>query len=67
MRVAITLWRLGTNDSYMTVGNLFGVSRSCVCLSMKKVCQAIVSKLLTICIWIPEGDALEELVRQFQS
>ena len=67
MRVAITLWRLGTNDSYRTVGHLFGVSRSSVCLIVKEVCQAIVSKLLPIYIRIPEGDTLKEVVRQFQS
>ena len=26
MQVATTLWHLGTNDSYKTVGHLFGVS-----------------------------------------
>ena len=30
------------------------------------VCQAIVGKLLPIYIRIPEGDALKEVVRQFQ-
>ena len=67
MRVAITLWRLGTNDSYRTVGHLFGVSRSSVYLIVKEVCQAIVNKLLPIYIRIPEGDTLKEVVRQFQS
>ena len=65
--MAITLWRLGTNDSYKTVGHLFGVSHSSVCLIVKEVCQAIVNKLLPIYIRIPEGDALKEVVRQFQS
>ena len=67
MRVAITLWQLGTNDSYRTFRHLFGVSRSSVCYIVKEVCQAIVSKLLLIYIRIPEGDALKEVVRQFQS
>ena len=44
MRVAITLWCRGTNDSYRTVGHLFGVSCSSVCLIVKEVCQAIVNK-----------------------
>ena len=67
MRVAITLWQLGTNDSYRTFRHLFGVSRSSLCYIVKEVCQAIVSKLLLIYIRIPEGDALKEVVRQFQS
>lgn len=48
MRVGITLWWLGTNDSYRTVGHLFSVSRSSVCLIVKEVCQAIVNELLTL-------------------
>ena len=32
-----------------------------------KVCQAIVNRLLPIYIRIPEGNALDEVVRQFQS
>ena len=47
--------------------HVFGVSRSSVCLIVKEVCQAIVSKLLPIYIRILEGDALQEVMRQFQS
>ena len=61
MRVAITLWQLGTNDSYRAFRHLFSASRSSVCYIVKEVCQAIVSKLLLIYIRIP--DALKEVVR----
>ena len=63
MRVAITLWRLGTNDSYRPIGYLFSVSRSSVCPFVKEMRQAIISKLLPTYIRIPEGDALKEVVK----
>ena len=46
IRVAITLWQLRTNDSYRTVGHLFSVSCSSVCLIVKEGCQ---SKRLALC------------------
>ena len=45
-RVALTLWFLATNADYRTIGHLFGVSKSTVCIVMKEVCAAIVKHLL---------------------
>ena len=45
-RVAITLWFLSTGSDYRTIGHLFGVSKSAVCVVMKEVCTAIVERLL---------------------
>ena len=38
-RVAITLWRLGTNVEYWTISHLFGVGISTTCNIIHKVCK----------------------------
>jgi hypothetical protein len=38
-RVAITLWRLGTNNEYRSIGHLFGVGLSSVHVGVKEVCN----------------------------
>lgn len=45
-RVALTLWFLATNADYRTIGHLFGVSKSTVCVVTNYVCAAIVRVLL---------------------
>ena len=45
-RVALTLWFLATNSDYRTIGHLFGVSKSTVCVVTKEVCAAVVKILL---------------------
>ena len=42
-RVALTLWFLSTGADFRTIGHLFGVSKSAVCV---QVCNALVSILL---------------------
>ena len=37
MRVALTLWLLAIRVDYCTIGQLFGVSKSTVCLVSKEV------------------------------
>ena len=44
-RVAITLWRLGTNQEYRSVAHLFGVGTSSVCNIVHEV------TLLRIACW----------------
>ena len=39
-RVAIALWRLGTNVEYRTISHLFGVGLSSVCVIVHEVCRA---------------------------
>ena len=46
MRIALMLWCLVTRADYHTIGHLFGVSKSTVCLVSKDVCSAIVNCLL---------------------
>lgn len=41
-RVAISLWFLSTGSDYRPVGHLFGVSKSLVCVVVRKVCNTIV-------------------------
>ena len=65
-RVAITLWFLSTGADYRTIGHLFGVSKSTVCVVTKEVCAAIVEHLLPEYIKIPTGAALDENVRHFR-
>ena len=45
-RVAVTLWYLSTGADFRTIGHLFGISKSAVCLIIKEVCTAIVEILL---------------------
>lgn len=65
-RLAITLWFLSTGADYRTIGHLFGVSKSTVCVVTKEVCTAIVEHLLPEYIKIPTGAALDENVRHFR-
>ena len=54
-RVAQTLWFLATNADYRTIGHLFGVSKSTVCIK----------HLLPQYIRIPTGDGLRTVVNEF--
>ena len=46
VRVTITVWFLATNADYRTIGHLFGISKTSVCLIRRNVCRAIVKVLL---------------------
>ena len=65
-RVALTLWFLSTGADYRTIGHLFGVSKSAVCLVTKQVCTAIVKILLPKYIKFPRSDGLKEVVDGFK-
>ena len=65
-RVAIALWFLSTGNDYRTVGHLFGVSKSLVCLIVRQVCRAIVKVLMPKYIVFPKNDALKAVVVGFQ-
>ena len=54
-KVAIALWRLGTNVEYRTISHLLGVGISTACCIVYKVCQEIVHCLLHTYIKIPKG------------
>ena len=59
-RVALTLWFLATGADYRTLGHIFGVSKSTICLVVKDVCIAIVQVLLPKYIRFPTGPALRD-------
>ena len=65
-RVAIALWRLGTNVEYRTISHLFGVGMSTACNIVHEVCKAIVDSLLEKYITIPQGNAAMDVVRVFE-
>ena len=66
-RVALTLWFLSTGADYRTIGHLFGVSKSTVCVVTKHVCASIVKLLLPEYIQVPTGAALKEVVDGFKT
>ena len=66
-RVAMTLWFLATGADYRTIGHLFGVSKSSVCLVTKEVCSSIVSQLLPQFVRFPTGSALTEVVEGYKN
>ena len=53
LRVAVTLWRLGINAEYRSIGHLFGVGLSTVFVAVREVCVAIVELLLPLYIRVP--------------
>ena len=66
-QVAMTLWFMVTGADYRTIGHLFGVSKSSVCLVTKEVCCCIVSQLLHQFVRFPTGSALTEVVEGFKN
>ena len=66
-RVALTLWFLATGSEYRTIGHLFGIAKSTVCVATKEVCTYIVDKLLPEYIRMPQANALKEVVSSFAS
>lgn len=66
-RVGITLWFLATGCDYRTIGHLFGVAKSTVCMITKEVCYHIVRELLPQYIQLPQADALKEVISSFAS
>ena len=64
-RVAVTLWYLSTGADFRTIGHLFGISKSAVCLIIKEVCTAIVEILLPAYIQFPSGEKLQLTIDGF--
>ena len=65
-RVAITLWFLATPSEYRTIGHLFGVARSTVCIIVHSTMNAIVSVLLGKYIVFPTGQHLSTVINGFE-
>ena len=66
-RLGITLWFLSTGADYRTIGHLFGVSKSTVCVIVKEVCFCIVELLLPDYIKVPTGSTLKAVIEGFKS
>ena len=66
VRVAITVWFLATNADYRTIGHLFDISKTSVCLIHRDDCCAIVKVLLPKYVKIPVGSALTNLISGFE-
>ncbi len=64
-RVALTVWFLATGADYRTIGHLFGVLKSTVCVMTKQVCHSTVQLLLPEYIKVCTGTALKEVVDRF--
>ena len=66
-RVAITLWCLATCGEYRTIGHLFGVVRSTVCVIVHDTCGAIVNVFKSQYIQFPTGANLQQVINGFES
>ena len=64
-RLALTLYFLASTAEYKTIGNLFGVSASFVCLCVKAVCHAI-AKRLDKFISFPKGNQLMQVIEGYE-
>ena len=54
-RVAITIWRLATNEEYRTIASLFGVGRSTAGEIVLDTCDAIANHLLPRFVTLQRG------------
>ena len=52
-RLAIVLWRLGTNVEYRTISHLFSIGISTVCGIVHQVCSVIVQNCATQYVRMP--------------
>ena len=68
VRVAVTIWRLGTNVEFRTIAELFGLGRSTVgeIVLDTCTCDAITSHLLPRYVHVPHNDRLKEVVDGFE-
>jgi len=65
-QVAIAFYWLASSAEYRTIGNLFGVGKSTVCICIHKVCNAIVNNLLEQYVNFPEGEELKRVIKGYQ-
>lgn len=64
-RFALTLYYLASTAEYRTLGNLFGVSVSFVCICIKDVCEAIRNRLSKV-IRFPKGEELLQVIQNYE-
>ncbi|CAM1291534.1 Uncharacterised protein r2_g67 [Pycnogonum litorale] len=65
-RIAITLWRLGTNAEYRTIGHLFGLGKSTCVQIVNEVTKVMKTNLLQKYIKMPKEDRLLQVIAGFQ-
>lgn len=66
VRLAMTLWRLGSSCEYGSIEKIFGVSHATICQVVREVCQAVVSILTPKFVAVPRGDVLRDTVKRFE-
>ena len=64
-RLALTVYSLASTAEYRTIGNLFGVFASFVCLCVRVVCRAIIERLAKF-IKFPKGNQLREVIKGYK-
>ena len=62
-KVAVTLWKLATNNDYNSIGHRFEIS---ICYFVKEVSQAIVEVLKPRYIKVPKGNHLKQTIAVFE-
>ena len=65
-RVAVTIWKLGTNVEHRTIAALFGLGHSTVGEIILDTCDTIACKLMPQFIRIPEGAEIQNVVNGFE-
>lgn len=65
-RVAICIWRLGTNVEYRTISHLFGIGQSTAVSITNHVASAIVKNLLSLFIRTPSEQEFESIIQGFR-
>ncbi|XP_062867721.1 uncharacterized protein LOC134330491 [Trichomycterus rosablanca] len=65
-RVAIALWKLGTNAEYRTISRLFGVGITTVWRCTKEFCIAVADVLQREVIAVPSAQGFAELAEEFE-
>ena len=66
-RVAISLWRLGTNVEYRTISHLFGVGISTVCVVLHDFCQSVFDVMGLRYLSLPSEDKLRAIRDGFRT
>ena len=66
-RVAVTIWRLGTNVEYRTLGEFFGLGDSTVGKTVHETCEAIAQHLLQPYVRYPGDQTLTQIIHCFDA
>nr|XP_055058042.1 uncharacterized protein LOC129442166 [Misgurnus anguillicaudatus] len=64
-RVAVALWRLGTQVEYRTIAHLFGLGRSTVHAITREFCKAVCQHLQPIFVSFPNANESEQIIDSF--